>query len=131
MTKFMQPGDIDISTMLSTTDWPTCTAAETHIVGDYNSVQVTVSGEEEGEESGVYFYLCDEEKCIFVEVFSGPHNSCVLKLVDGKWVSDDQTITRLQETNRQLVAENERRSAEIANLKHQLRVATRDFGDPS
>lgn len=123
MSEFVHPGELDVCTLLSTCDWPVCSAAEVHITGDYNSINVSVTGEKQ-QRHGAYLYLCDEEHVVFVELFSenggADTDSTLFRLVDGKWVNQDPAIQKLQETNRQLVAENERRSAEIASLKLRL-----------
>lgn len=120
MSEFVDPGIIDLRTFISTCDWPVCNAAEVSVVGDYNSINVSVSGSDK-ERFGAYLYICDDEKDVFVEVFAEGSDTdkeaALFRLVDGKWVNQDPSIQKLQETNQQLVAENERRSAEIASLK--------------
>lgn len=132
MAEFVDPGSIDLRTMISTCDWPVCNSAEITVTGDYNSVKTSVIGEKQ-EKFGAYLYICDEEKDVFVEVFSdeddGDKESVLFRLVDGKWVCQDPAVLKLQEANRELVAENERRSAEIASLK--LRLGDVLLDDPN
>ena len=119
MSDFVRSKDLNIATAISTGLHPLSRYSDIEIKGDPDGicVRTEVLVDDDILSAGVSITI-EADMELYADVFCG-RNHMIFTMSDGKWLYDDPAVKQLQETNRQLVAENERRSAEIASLKSQ------------